>query len=132
VADHPSPSTTGETVHTSAQDIVRLIRRIRVDLSTEKRMQADIEQAFIAASIAFEREKRLSPEDIPDFLVQGGIVVECKVKGARKMDIYQQLRRYAVHPDVTAIILASNVAMGLPGDIEGKPLYAANLSAGWL
>ena len=117
----------------TAVDIVRLLERYQFDLSTEKHLQAAIESAFVENGIVFEREKRLSPRDIPDFLVEGGVVVECKLRGkSRKIDVYQQLMRYAAHPKVTAIVLASNNVMGLPQEIDSKPLYAASLSRGWI
>jgi len=115
-----------------AADLVRLIQRRRFDLSTEKRMQAQLAEALTDKFIPFVREKRLSDGDIPDFFVEGGIVIECKLRGARKMDVYKQLCRYAEHADVLVLILASNLAMGLPPDINGKPVYAAALSMGWL
>lgn len=116
----------------SAPDLVRLIQSCRFDLSTEKHLQADVESALRDAGIPFEREKALSVRDIPDFMV-GGVVIECKMRNkARKMAIFQQLSRYAEHADVESIILASNLVMGLPAEINGKPLYAASLSKGWL
>lgn len=128
VAQPSDPS----NVETDAAAVVRLIQRLRLDLSSEKQVQAQIEQALSAEGIVFEREKRLSPQDIPDFLIEGGIVVECKMRGARKMDIYRQLRRYAAYPEVRALILASNLVMGLPPELNGKPVYAASLSRGWV
>ncbi len=115
-----------------AETIVQLVRRSRFDLSSEKKLQADLEEALKREGIAYEREKRLSGRDIPDFFIDG-VVVECKMhKKAQKMAIFKQLSRYAEHVDVKAIVLASNVPMGLPKEINGKPLYAASLSTGWL
>lgn len=119
-------------IEARTRQLVVLIQRHRFDLSSEKRLQAQIEEVLTAAGIAFEREKHLSAQDIPDFVVSDGITIECKLRGARKMDIYRQLCRYAAHAEVTALILASNIAMGLPSDIQGKPLYAASTSRGWL
>lgn len=119
-------------VETHAVALVRLIQRLRLDLSSEKQVQEQIEQALSAEGIVFEREKRLSPLDIPDFLIESGIVVECKMRRARKMDIYRQLRRYATYPEVRALILASNLVMGLPPELNGKPVFAASLSRGWI
>jgi hypothetical protein len=122
-----------DQVPRTAVDIVRLLERCQFDLSTEKHLQAAIESEFVDSGVVFEREKRLSAGDIPDFLVEGGVVVECKLRGkSRKIDVYQQLTRYAAHPEVTAIVLASNNVMGLPQEIDGKPLYAASLSRGWI
>ena len=122
-----------DAVPSTAAAVVRLLERYQLDLSTEKHLQAGVEAAFIESGQVFEREKRLSARDIPDFLVEGGIVVECKLRGkSRKIDVYQQLLRYATHPDVSAIVLASNSVMGLPAEINGKPVYAASLSRGWI
>ncbi|WP_321967211.1 hypothetical protein [Burkholderia cepacia] len=128
----PTTSLT-QTKTYAPEQIVRLLQRYRFDLSTEKHLQADIEDAFRAEGIEFEREKRLSDSDILDFFVRGGVVVECKMRNkARKIEIFKQISRYAEHEDVTAIILASNVAMGLPSAISGKPVFAASLSRGWI
>ncbi len=60
-------------------------------------------------------------------------MIECKMrKKARKIDIYLQLERYADYPEVSSLILAANLSMGLPPEISGKPVYAASLSVGWL
>lgn len=64
----------------SAIDIVRFLQCCRLDLSTEKHLQHDIEQALQISCLSFEREKRLSERDIPDFFVKGGIVIECKMR----------------------------------------------------
>lgn len=114
-------------------NVIRLVQRSRLDLSSEKHLQEGVAEVLKAAGIAYEREKRLSPKDIPDFLIAGGVVVECKMRNkSKKMDIFRQLARYATYPEVTAIILASNVTMGLPPELEGKPLFAASLSHGWI
>lgn len=116
-----------------ANVVVGLLQRSRFDLSSEKHLQEEVAQALTAAGISFEREKRLSAKDIPDFLVEGGVAIECKMRNkGKKMDIFRQLVRYAGYPEVKAIVLASNVSMGLPPDIDGKPVYAASLSHGWI
>ena len=106
-------------------------------MTDEKRMQEQLEIALSRARIRFVREHRLSDRDVPDFFIydsgiDSGIVVECKLRKARKMDIWKQLERYASHSSVTALVLASNASMGLPGECGGKPLYSAKLSLGWL
>ena len=102
--------------------VVRLIRRTRLDLSSEKRLQEDLAAALERSQIQYEREKRLTAADIPDFFLQGGMVIECKMRGkARNLDVYQQLNRYAKHDAVTVIILATNLSIGLPASLCGKP-----------
>ena len=117
----------------AAVSIVRLLQGHRFDLSTEKHLQAGIELALQQAGFNFQREKRLSARDIPDFLVAGGVVVECKMKHkTRKVEVFKQIERYAAHQEVKSIIVASNFTMGLPESILGKPIYAASLSRGWI
>lgn len=126
-------ATTPQLESGTAIVLVRLLQQHRFDLSTEKHLQAEIEEVLLKAGITFEREKRLSDHDIPDFLIAGGVVIECKIRDkSRKIDVFKQLQRYAQHPCVSSIVLASNMAMGLPPEINGKPLYAASLSRGWI
>lgn len=125
--------TTAPTTPPVVAEVIRLVQRSRLDLSSEKHLQEDMAKVLQAAGIAYEREKRLSAKDIPDFLIASGVVVECKMRNkSKKMDIFKQLERYATYPEVTAIILASNVTMGLPPVIQGKPVYTASLSHGWI
>lgn len=111
--------------------IINLLQRARLDLSDEKTTQREMADIFYRAGVVHEREVRLSPRDIPDFMI-GDIAVEVKLKGARKMDIYKQLKRYAGHERVNHIILATNITMGLPEEIEGKSVYFVGLGQAWL
>lgn len=115
----------------SVKLIASLIHGHRIDLSSEKRVQEAIEGILTTAGIEFEREKKLSVTDIPDFVVEN-IVIECKVRGARKMDVYRQLCRYAEHDSVHVLMLVSNISMGMPPEINGKPVYCVSLSRGWM
>ena len=115
----------------SVKLIASLIHGHRIDLSSEKRVQEAIEGILTTAGIVFEREKKLSVTDIPDFVVEN-IVIECKVRGARKMDVYRQLCRYAEHDSVHVLMLVSNISMGMPPEINGKPVYCVSLSRGWM
>lgn len=114
------------------QCVARLVAKTRISVSTEKAMQADLEHLLTAAAIPFLREHRLSDTDIPDFIVGDGVVLECKLRGARKLLIFRQLERYAAHSRVKALVLVSNVSMGLPEFIDGKPLYHVSVSTAWM
>lgn len=115
-----------------ASRIVELIHNSRLDLSDEKRTQADLAAMLTFHGFSFEREKRLAHRDIPDFLLPSGLVIELKLGGAGKMDVWRQLRRYAIHQEVAGLLLATNLSMGLPADIDGKPAWYASLGRGWL
>lgn len=119
-------------VPTSASEIVGLIRRHRLDLSDEKTTQVQLASIFTDHGIVFEREKRLTGRDIVDFLIQDGVAVEVKLHGAKKMSVFRQLRRYAAHSEVNALVLVTNLSMGLPPEIDGKPVYYASLGEAWL
>jgi hypothetical protein len=117
----------------SIEAVIRLLQRSRFDLSSEKHVQEGVATVLSAAGILFDREKRLSPRDIPDFFLAGGVVLECKMRNkSKKVDVFKQLRRYAACPEVTTIVLVSNIAMGLPPELLGKPVYVASLSHGWM
>lgn len=76
------------------------------------------------------REVRLDADSIIDFMV-GPVGIESKLRGG-KMDIFRQLERYAAFPEIEALILVTNTAMGLPKEIGGKPTFYLSLGAGWL
>ena len=68
----------------TANEIVGLIRRHRLDLSNEKSTQQQLADIFKIHGVVFEREKMLDAEDIVDFLVQGGIAVEVNCTEPRR------------------------------------------------
>ena len=117
----------------SASDIIKLLHSHRIDLSTEKRAQNDIEAVLVQNAIPHFREYRLSERDIPDFfLEQCGLAIEVKMKGAAKMAVYRQLERYAAHNEVRLLLLVTNLSMGLPPEVGGKPAHYASLGRAWL
>lgn len=111
--------------------IVALLEKNRFSNTVEKVTQQQIEQVLSAAGINFERECHLSEEDIPDFFIEGGIVLEVKLR-ARRVETFKQLERYAAHEPVRAVILFTATATGLPTEIKGKPARVASLGKGWL
>lgn len=111
--------------------IIETLRPLRLSLGNEKRLQAEIEEAFAASGLTFEREVRLSPEDVIDFLMEDGVGVEVKIKGGKR-EIYHQMQRYSAHDRINSLILVSNVPMGLPPKIGGKPAYFHSLATAWL
>lgn len=115
---------------TSVRHILDLLAGLRLPLSTEKRLQGAIADEFDRAGVVYDRECRLSNSDIIDFRI-GDIGIEVKIKGAKR-SIYHQIERYAEHSDIKELILISNVAMGFPAEVKGKPVYIHNLSRAWL
>lgn len=113
--------------------IMVMLKRHRFDLTSEKATQAGIEVVLTAHDVEFTREKRLTGRDIPDFFVSAlGLAIEVKMKGAGKMNVFRQLERYASHEAVQTILLVTNLAMGLPPAINGKPTHYLSLGSAWL
>ncbi|HYD58943.1 MAG TPA: hypothetical protein VEC35_01215 [Noviherbaspirillum sp.] len=118
-------------IQAAVRAVTNLIEVSKLSLTDEKQTQVQIATVLDAGGVEFEREARLSDKDIVDFLVDGGVAVEVKIKGQRKA-IYRQLERYSAHESVKAIVLVTSVCMHLPADIGGKPASVASLSKGWL
>lgn len=114
------------------QALLTFIHARRFPLGNEKETQAAMAGELRREGIAFEREWRLSEQDIPDFFFRStGLVVEVKIKkGARA--IYSQIERYCEHDSVQGIVLVTNAAMGLPRLILGKPAFLVSLGRAWL
>ncbi len=70
------------------------------------------------------REVCLSPRDRIDFLLDLGLGIEVKVDGAAS-GVWRQLRRYAEHDLVRALMLVTTRARhatGAPTSLNGKPI----------
>jgi hypothetical protein len=112
------------------QALIEILRKHRFPLSSEKQCQAAIEDALEENGIAFEREVHLGPKDVPDFRIDATLI-EVKIGGS-KSAIFRQCRRYCDYDGVRDLILASNVAIGLPETVNGRGLWLLPLGRGWL
>jgi hypothetical protein len=114
----------------SCRALIRFIEARRWPLSDEKRLQETLSNELLAGGFVFEREALLVGVGIIDFMVMD-VGVEVKIKGAKR-EIYRQCERYCGHERVHGLVLVSNVAMGMPAEINGKPIFIASLGKGWL
>lgn len=112
------------------EDVLCVLRGFRFSLNDEKALQVEMDEQLLAAGLPAEREVRLGPKDVIDFVVRD-IGVEVKIKGARRA-IYLQVERYAQHERLKTLVLATNVSMGFPSEINGKPVHLVNLGRAWL
>jgi hypothetical protein len=110
----------------TALDVCRLMRLHRFRLGHEALLQEDVEALFRREGVPFLREHILGPADRVDFLVDGRIAVELKIR-APKRRILRQLERYAAHDCVEALVLASVSAVGIPPQLVGKPVFVVPL-----
>lgn len=67
---------------TSVEDLVKLLRAHRFHFKNESDLQDGIEVVLKKARVSYDREKRLGEFGIIDFLVDGCIGVEIKIKGS--------------------------------------------------
>jgi hypothetical protein len=111
--------------------------------STEDELQRGLAIVFTAEEMAFERERRLTPQDRADFILWEGekvgpveevppaavpmprwLALEVKVDGSLSA-VTRQLHRYAQHPQVDALLLVTTRAqhLRLHGEtMNGKPV----------
>lgn len=112
--------------------VQKLLREHRFSLSNEKETQREIASVLSSAAVPFQREVRLSPSDIPDFLLPRGLLIEVKMHSARPAEIIRQLRRYAIHPRVTELFLVTNRMGAFPPAVAEKPLSVISLGKAWI
>jgi len=113
--------------------IIAKLQSARVDLSNEKAAQQEIEQLFAGETFTMLREPRLNAQDVPDFFVpEIGLAIEVKLRTTSKINCWRQLTRYAKHEKVKQLLLVTNLSMGLPQGIDGKPIFYLSLGRAWL
>lgn len=108
-------------------EVIKKLQSVRLTLTDEKKTQ---EQLATVLGASCQREVNLADGDIIDFVV-GRIGIELKIKGGKRA-IYRQIKRYCLSERLDAVILLSAVAMGLPSQIEGKPVHVVSLGRAWL
>lgn len=112
------------------QAVVAALASGRFSLAREKETQAEIASAFGRLAIGYQREVDLGDRNIIDFLL-GSIGIEVKIGGAKRA-IFAQCQRYCETGKLSALILATNVAIGFPRTLAGVPCYVVSLGRAWL
>lgn len=81
---------------------------------------------------AAEHEFRIAPRCRLDFWIPAaGIAIEFKKGRPSKAAVVEQLGRYAVLPDVQALVLVLEQSMVLAREIGGKPVRVVSLNTNW-
>jgi hypothetical protein len=93
-------------VSRSVAELAATLRGWRFTAVSESELHQGIARALTEGDWTFEHEVTLSPRDRIDFLVEGAIGVEVKVKGGRRA-VEDQLARYAEHDRLRAIVLVT-------------------------
>jgi hypothetical protein len=102
--------------------VLTVLKRHRYCYQDEHQLQEGLAQALTLGGLPAEREVRLSARSRLDIRT-GRVGIEVKVAGTADAAL-RQLRRYAEHPDLDALVLVTTRAAhrALPDQIGGKPL----------
>jgi hypothetical protein len=109
---------------------ITALRSRRFTCADEAELQSAVAAALSSAGLGYTREARLSARDRVDFMIDGGIALELKVRTDGK-ELLRQVLRYAEHDAVKAILIAGTThkLLLLPETANGKPLRAIQLQA---
>jgi len=114
------------------KQVLKTLESIRINLVTDEySLHKLIVQQLTQAEIPFSKEYRLVPRNRIDFLTAGGIGIEVKKGKPYRRHVLEQLKRYAVSPEITAIILVVERNLDLPKEINGKPCHSFGLNKLW-
>ncbi len=112
----------------TVKDLVTAIRGYQFNFSNEADLQAGIEEVLKAQGFSFERECVLEGAGVIDFLLEGGIGIEVKIKGSPVL-VTRQLLRYAGCEAVKELVLvtARSRLGDLPDTLQGKRVTVVSL-----
>lgn len=115
---------TGLEAAAIAEHVVAVLGRRVYRAVREIALQDGIEQVLREHDFRVDREFRLSKRDRPDFLVDGCVAVEVKMRASGSA-VLSQLVRYAAHDRVRALVVATprlSSLAGMPAEILGVPV----------
>lgn len=103
--------------------IAGVILGVRYRFASEAELQRGIADVLLDHLIPFEREVVLSSEDRIDFLVEGTIGVEVKVRGGWASAAAQMIR-YAESTRIEALLIVTSRWAFVPSvrELSGKPV----------
>lgn len=108
-----------------------LFKKYHFALNNEETLKQQMAEAMALAGIKYAKEYILDAKNRIDFMVEGSIGVEVKIKGSAK-DIYKQCERYCAFDEVSSLVLVTSKTIGFPSSINGKPAYLVRLGNSWL
>jgi hypothetical protein len=109
--------------------LASLLAKYRFNFVTEKDLQAGMAKAFARLDEPFEREYRLSDEDIVDFYwPKKRVGLEAKIDHSLS-DLTRQLFRYCQHESILGILVVTSKARlaNLPEEMSNKPIRCHSL-----
>lgn len=88
------------------QSVLQTLPCFSYRFGTETDLHRGIAQVLDEVGIAYQREYVAGPKDRFDFLLDSGIVIEAKIKGAFSPALLQ-CNRYLQREDVSAVVLVA-------------------------
>lgn len=117
--------------------IIEALRPYRFIAHDERRLYLGLSEALTAAGIVFERERTIQLATgragrLDYYVPAYRLAIEVKVGGSPAA-ILRQLRSYAEHPDVDALLLITSLAKlaQIPDTLAGKPARSYRLTGGF-
>jgi hypothetical protein len=107
-----------------ADHVVAVLGRRVYRAAREIALQDGIETVLREHDFRVAREFQLDKRDRPDFLIDGCVAIEVKMR-ASGSPVLSQLARYAAHDRVKALVVATprlSSLSGMPAVILGKPV----------
>ena len=100
-----------------------VLHTYRFNCTSEATLGYGIAKALKLEDVQFEAEVVLDAKSRIDFLLEGGVGVELKVKGSAN-EVLAQLMRYADFARITSLVLVTTRAkhIDMPDSVRGKPL----------
>ena len=98
-------------------------------ITSEAELQASIVLLLTRDEWCFERERILTPSERIDFLVEGRIGIEVKIKRSPSA-LHRQLLRYAETSTIEAllVVVTKPLLLDIPDVLHAKPVRAVFLS----
>ncbi|MBY0238617.1 MAG: hypothetical protein K2X55_04820 [Burkholderiaceae bacterium] len=110
--------------------VVETLPRFAYRFADEVNLHEGMATVLEDHGIAYQREVVAGLRDRFDFLVEGGIVIEAKIKGSLSKAL-DQVKRYAARADVTAVVLVTTRFWGASQpqalQLHGKPVHVIKL-----
>jgi hypothetical protein len=109
------------------QRIVTVLPTYAYSFGDEKRFHDGLATALFEDGIIFTREHVAGPQDRFDFLCEGGVVIEAKIKGSLS-EALRQVDRYCQRDDVSAVVIvttrlwAATRQLKQDAKLHGKPI----------
>jgi hypothetical protein len=109
--------------------IIDAIESRRLRHANERQLQDALAMVLDQVGLSYQREHRLSDEDVIDFLVEGCLGMEVKVGGSEAA-LLRQVARYAQHGAIARLLVVTTKPHQLPPTVCGKPITVLVLQGG--